>query len=140
MLKCAGGLSALALLPLILEGSAQQASDLLLRRTGVVGAASAASKIAIDLSNVNAEGLRGSGTGLRAVHYEYCIPTGQRHEAEVRSIDATAQFMRGSRGRIGCSSAQVLVLGNTHQPEYRQVLDRLAALPYVNRIMESFFE
>jgi hypothetical protein len=100
----------------------------------------AASKIAIDLSNVNAEGLRGSGTGLRAVHYEYCIPTGQRHEAEVRSIDATAQFMRGSRGRIGCSSAQVLVLGNTHQPEYRQVLDRLAALPYVNRIMESFFE
>lgn len=97
-------------------------------------------KIAIDLANVNAEGLRGPATGLRAVHYEFCIPSGEWHAAEVRRIDATAQFQRGSRGRIGCSSGETLVLGNTHQHGYREVLERLAALPYVSRIQESHFE
>lgn len=100
----------------------------------------ASSKIAVDLSGVNADGLRGPPTGLRAAHYEFCIPAGERYAAEVRSVDPTVQFMPGSRGRIGCSSEQVLVLGNTHQRAYRQVLDRLAALDYVGRIAESFFE
>ena len=97
-------------------------------------------KIAIDLTNVNAEGLRGPATGLRAVHYEFCVPPGERHAAEVKAIDATAQFQRGSRGRIGCSGGEILVLGNTHQRGYREVLERLAALPYVSRIQESHFE
>lgn len=99
-----------------------------------------APKIAVDLTDVNAEGLRGPPDGLRAVHYEFCIPSGERHAAEVRAIDATAEFLRGSRGRIGCSSGEVLVLGNTHQRGYRAVLERLAALPYVGRIQESHFE
>ena len=78
--------------------------------------------------------------GLRAVHDEYCIPNGRAHEAGVRSIDPTAQFMRGSPGRIGCSNAQILVLGNTHQPNYWQVLFRIAGLSYVARIAETPFE
>ena len=97
-------------------------------------------KIAIDLTSVNAEGLRGPATGLRAVHYEYCIPSGERYAAEVRGIDATTRFQRSSRGRIGCSGDEVLVLGHTHQRGYREVLERLAALPYVSRIQESHFE
>ena len=96
------------------------------------------SKIDIDLGNVNLEGLRGPPHGLRAVHYEFCIPTGK--DEEVRSIDPTAQFMPGSRGRIGCAGDQILVVGNTHQRSYRQVLERLAALDYVSRIVENFFE
>jgi hypothetical protein len=97
-------------------------------------------KIAIDLTNVNEQGLRGRETGLRAVHYEFCIPPEERYAAEVRKIDATAQLLPGGRGRIGCSGGQVLVLGNTLQRSYRLVLDQLASLPYVGRIQESHFE
>jgi len=96
--------------------------------------------IDIDLSNVNGEGLRGPPGGLRAVHYEFCIPEDEGRAAEVRAIDPTARLAHGSRGRIGCASGQVLVLGYTHQPGYRQVLERLAALPYVERIVENHFE
>ncbi|HWH46208.1 MAG TPA: hypothetical protein VN664_00305 [Burkholderiales bacterium] len=98
------------------------------------------SKIDVDLENVNSEGLRGPPDGLRAVHYEFCIPADEESAKEVRSIDPSAQFMRGSRGRIGCARDQVLVVGNTHQRSYRQVLERLAALEYVTRIAETFFE
>ena len=97
-------------------------------------------KIDVDLGNVNSEGLRGPPNGLRAVHYEFCIPAGEDHTDEVRSIDPTAQFMRGSRGRMSCAGDQILVVGSTHQRSYRQVLERLAALEYVNRIEENFFE
>src|SRR5262245_24338869 len=99
-----------------------------------------AARIAVDLSNVNEEGLRGAPGGLRAVHYEFCIPAGDQQAAEVRAIDPTARLLRGSPGRIACRAGQVLVLGYTHQPGYRSVLERLAALPYVERIVESHFE
>lgn len=108
--------------------------------TACAPAPPASPKLAIDLTNVNAEGLRGPAAGLRAVHYEFCIPAEERYAAEIRGIDVTAQFQRGSRGRIGCTSGQTLVLGSTHQRGYREVLDRLAALPYVSRIQESHFE
>ena len=98
------------------------------------------SKIDVDLGNVNSEGLRGPPDGLRAVHYEFCIPAGEDNAEEVRSIDPTAQFMPGSRGRIGCATGQILVVGSTHQRSFREVLERLAALEYVNRIAENFFE
>jgi hypothetical protein len=48
--------------------------------------------------------------------------------------------MRGARGRIGCGTDEVLCLGSTHQPEWRQVLTNLARLPYVRRIAEAHFE
>lgn len=97
-------------------------------------------KVTIDLSGLNAEGLRGPAPGLRAAHYEFCIPSGGHFTREVGAIDPTARFMPGSRGRIGCGKEEVLVAGSTHQRDYRQVLDRLAALSYVRRIQESFFE
>src|SRR5262245_6505733 len=72
------------------------------------------SKVTVDLSNVNAEGLRGPAHGLRTVHYELCIPADERYAAEVRSIDPTARLVRGSPGRIRCTNEQALVLGYTH--------------------------
>ena len=74
------------------------------------------------------------------MHYEFCIPAGEPYKSEVSGIDATAEFMAGSRGRIGCSAEQVLVVGNTHQPGFKTVLDRLASLRYVERIVEAHFE
>lgn len=97
-------------------------------------------KVGLDLGDVNAEGLRGPPDGLRAVHYEFCIPADDNLLRKVRAIDPTSEAMKGSRGRIGCTKEQVLVLGNTHQRGFRQVLNRLAGLPYVQRIEENFFE
>jgi len=97
-------------------------------------------KIEVDLAEVNDAGLRGPPTALRAVHYEFCIPAAERYATEVLGIDPTLQLLPKSRGRIGCTNRQLLAVGSTHQQGYREVLERLAALPYITRIVESFFE
>jgi hypothetical protein len=97
-------------------------------------------KIAIDLSTLDDRGLRGPPNGLRSVSYEFCIPAGERYASEVQRIDPTLELMRGSRGRIGCTRNQVLCVGNTGQKSYLQVIERLAGLDYVSRIVESTFE
>jgi hypothetical protein len=97
-------------------------------------------KIQLDLAELDAAGLKGPADGLRAVSYEFCIPNRPECETEVRQIDARVTFMHGARGRIGCGTDQILCVGSTHQPEFRAVLSRLAALPYVERIVEAHFE
>ena len=72
--------------------------------------------------------------------YEFCIPANERYAAEVERIDPTVELMRGSRGRIGCTKNQYLCVGQTGQPGYRQVLERLVGLDYTSRIVESTFE
>lgn len=92
------------------------------------------------LCDLDSSGLIGPEGGKRALDYEFCIPEGAAFEADVRAIDTTAQFMPGSPGRIGCRPDQVLVLGNTHRPDFAFVLQALAELPYVERIQQAFFE
>lgn len=96
--------------------------------------------IRFDLSRLNDSGLHGPPGGLRALSYEYCVPSGEKYVNEVKSIDPGATVYSRSRGRIGCAGDQALVTGNTHQPRFREILENLAALPYVTRIDESFFE
>jgi hypothetical protein len=74
------------------------------------------------------------------VRYEFCIPGGDGPRGEVAAIDPSARFHSGGRGRIGCTPGEVLVLGNTHQPGWREVLHALAGLSYVVRIAEAHFE
>ena len=97
-------------------------------------------KIQFDVAKLDADGLVGPATGKRSLAYEFCIPNTPEAQAEVKRIDSTARFMPGSPGRIGCTKDQVLVIGETHQPNYQQVLNQLAALPYVTRIQEAVFE
>jgi len=97
-------------------------------------------KIAFDLSRLNADGLYGPPDGLRSLAYEFCIPNDSEAESEVKAIDPTIELMPGSRGRIGCTARQTLAVGQTHQPNFRDVLGRLAALPYVKRIQQTDFE
>jgi hypothetical protein len=97
-------------------------------------------KIALDLSVLDDRGLRGPPNGLRSMSYEFCIPANERYAAEVQRIDPTLELMRGSRGRIGCTKNQYLCVGQTGQRNHRQVLQRLAALDYTSRIVESTFE
>ncbi len=100
----------------------------------------APAKVGFDLSRLNDSGLRGPPDGLRALDYEFCIPSAETYVAEIKAIDPSAAVYPRSPGRIGCTEDQSLVIGNTHQPEFRRVLRNLAALPYVTRIDESFFE
>jgi hypothetical protein len=100
----------------------------------------AESKIRFDLDRLDADGLQGPPDGLRALHYEYCIPDRPGAIREVTAIDPTLQIQRGSPGRVGCGAGELLCLGITHQPGYRAVLERLAALAFVAAIHEAFFE
>ena len=102
--------------------------------------ASVMEKIRFDLSVLDDDGLYGPPDGRRALHYEFCIPATETHADQVRAIDPTIQVMRGSRGRIGCTADQFLCIGSTHQADFRGVLNRLAELPYIDRIEQSFAE
>jgi len=97
-------------------------------------------KVEMDLTCLDADGLRGPPGGRVSMSYEFCIPNTPECRAEVKAIDRTAQLSPGSRGRIGCGNGQCLCIGSTHQANYRQVLRRLAGLPYVGRIVECHFE
>ena len=108
--------------------------------TTSTSAATARSKVRFDLDRLDPDGLQGPRDGLRALHYEYCIPDRPEAVREVTAIDPTLQIQRGSPGRVGCAAGELLCLGHTHQPGYRVVLERLAALPFVTGIHEAFFE
>jgi hypothetical protein len=126
-------LSASVWLVAALCGGSCQAAD---ERAGSFGWA----KVELDLSWLDDAGLYGPPDGLRALDYELCIPAGPRFREEVALIDPRARFHETSPGRVGCRSNQVLVIGNTHQPDFRGVLAGLAALPYVERIVPAWFE
>jgi hypothetical protein len=101
-----------------------------------IDAATPARKIRLKLDALDAEGLTGPPGGLRAVRYEFCIPDRHDCRAEVYRLDPSVEFMPGSRGRAGCGPGELLCVGNTHQPDWRQVLNNLAQLGYVARIVE----
>jgi len=78
-------------------------------------------------------------TAWRALDYEFCIPDRPDAVARVRSIDGSVRMHR-ARGRIGCVESELLCIGNTHQPGFREVLAALSRLPYLARIDQAFFE
>jgi hypothetical protein len=99
-----------------------------------------AEKVRFDLAAIGADGLEGPPDGRRAVDYEFCVPAEEAVVAEVKRIDPTAQAHPGVRGRSGCRRGQVLVMGNTHHDRWRESLERLASLRYVQRIQRVDFE
>ncbi len=96
-------------------------------------------KIELDLTKLDANGLRGPAGGKVLVSYEFCIPKTDKCKAEVKAIDKSVRFMRGSRGRIGARKDQYLCIGETG-PDFKTVLGNLAKLPYVKRIIECHWE
>jgi len=98
-------------------------------------------KVEFSFAGVNKAGLTGSAAGKVALYYEFCIPKEDSCRAQVQQIDTTVIIQDRSPGRVGCKpGAQLLCIGNTHQPDYRRVVYRLAALPYVDRIERTYFE
>ncbi|MDJ0707233.1 MAG: hypothetical protein QNJ46_28495 [Leptolyngbyaceae cyanobacterium MO_188.B28] len=97
-------------------------------------------KIRFDLSQLNHEGLYGPADGLRVLHYEFCILADLSLREEVKAIDPTLNIYSGSSGRIGCQADQFLCIGHTGQPNFRDVLTQLSALPDVQQIEQTWFE
>lgn len=110
------------------------------RTTSADPGGSAAEKIRFDLAQVNEQGLYGPPDGLRALHYEFCIPASPAAIDEVQSIDPTVAIHPRSPGRAGCAATQALMVGSSHQAGFRDVLQRLASLPYIDRIDACSFE
>lgn len=117
-----------------------RSEDLFEVETGAVVARVMTDVVRFDLGDLNSEGLLGSEDGLRALSYEFCVPASETHVEEVRAIDVTLSIQRGSPGRIGCGEAEYLAIGNTHQSDFRRVLERLGRLPYIERIEQVHFE
>ena len=97
-------------------------------------------KVRFPLDSIRADGLSGPADGLVSIDYEFCVPATPEKLAEVRRIDPSVRISLVARGRIGRKDGQALCLGNTHQPGWRDVLERLAALEYVAEIRRCFAE
>ncbi|ROS04807.1 hypothetical protein EDC56_0320 [Sinobacterium caligoides] len=99
-----------------------------------------ATSLAIDLSSFNNMGLYGPPDGLRSLSYEFCIPADTAILRRIETIDVKARVYRSSPGRIGCNDHQWLMISDTHRPDYRKVLGRLAAEPVIDKIAPVWFE
>lgn len=97
-------------------------------------------KVHLNFRALDADGLMGPAKGKVALHYEFCIPNDEQKWKAVQKIDPSAQRQVASKGRIGCTSTQWLILGATNQKQYLRVLYDLASLSYVDQISETVFE
>ena len=98
------------------------------------------SKVRFDINQLDEFGLYGPEDGKRSLSYEFCIPYHPQAISTVQAIDPTVVIYLHSSGRIGCGSTEVLAIGETHQPYYREVLTNLANLDTVDRIEQFFGE
>ena len=97
-------------------------------------------KIGFDINALDKEGLIGPPDGKVAVSYEFCIPAHNDYVSQVRKIDPSLKIHKKSKGRVACSKAEWLCIGNTHQEYARMKLQRLAEMPFIKRIERSYFE
>jgi len=95
--------------------------------------------IELDLGKLRSDGLYGPPDGLRAMHYEYCIEASAALLRTAASVDPSFSSQHAG-GRSDCRDNEVLGMGNTHQPDARAIIRRLAGIPGVRRIRESVFE
>jgi hypothetical protein len=98
------------------------------------------SKIRFDLNQLDEFGLYGPEDGKRSLSYEFCVPYHPSTIEVVQAIDPTVVIYLRSPGRIGCSETEVLAIGETHQPGYREVLTMLASLESIDRIEQFLGE
>ncbi len=97
-------------------------------------------KILIDLDLIDQDGVRDG----QLVPYEFCIPKNDQYRSEVMNIDSSLSCFPGS-GKVRCNKRdQYLCIGNLHGiadcKPFRQVLFRLAELPYIEKIVEYYGE
>ncbi len=97
-------------------------------------------KIRFDLDQLDEYGLYGPEDGRRSLSYEFCVPNNLEVIETVQAIDPTLMIYLQSPGRVGCDDMEVLAIGETHQPDYRDVLINLASLDTIDRIEQFWGE
>lgn len=97
-------------------------------------------KIGFDLDQLDEWGLYGPEDGKRSLSYEFCAPNDRQTLETLQAIDPTLMIYLQSPGRVGCEAMEVLAIGETHQPNYRDVLINLASLDTVERIEQFWGE
>ncbi|MEM9120830.1 MAG: hypothetical protein AAGD09_23550 [Cyanobacteria bacterium P01_F01_bin.56] len=97
-------------------------------------------KIRFDLNQLDEFGLYGPEDGRRSLSYEFCLPNDLQAIETVQAIDPTLIIYLQSAGRVGCDDQEVLAIGETHQPHYRDVLINLASLDTIDRIEQFWGE
>lgn len=91
--------------------------------------------IAFDFDDLDADGRYEPEDGEpRYLPYEFCVPARDEIVAEIGAIDATALCTEVAPGTGGCAGGEMLCVGNTKQTDFRGVLQRLAARPYIREI------
>lgn len=97
-------------------------------------------KIRFDLDQLDENGLYGPEDSRRLLRYEFCVPNDLQAIETVQAIDPTLMIYLQSPGRVGCDDMEVLAVGETHQPHYRDVLINLASLDTIERIEQFWGE
>lgn len=91
--------------------------------------------IAFDLDDLDEEGRYEPAEGKpRHLPYEFCIPAREDAMADVAATDSSAICTEVAPGTAGCGEGEMLCVGNTRQAGFREVLQRLAAKPYIREI------
>ncbi len=90
-------------------------------------------RIGFDLAQLDDEGLYGPREDRRPRVYALCLPDSGADRDRAMAVDSTLRF-EPAPADAGCRTGEVLAIGNTRQPGWRDVLARLARLPAVRRI------
>lgn len=99
-----------------------------------------AAKIRFPLDAIRPDGLRGPPDGLTSLAYEFCVPADAGVYRELLQIDPGLSIQPAASGRIGCLDSQSLVIGDTGQSGWKDTLETLSRLDYVEEIRECHFE
>ncbi len=85
-------------------------------------------KIGFDIDQLDNEGLYGPPDDRRSLSYEFCMPANSSMVAAVTTIDFSVSIYENTPGRIGCDSRELLLIGNSHQDNFKSVIGQLAQL------------
>ncbi|MCE2594881.1 hypothetical protein K6Y31_08645 [Motilimonas cestriensis] len=99
-------------------------------------------KADFDIKALDAHGLL---NGV-AVDFEFCVANSDAVMEQVKASYPDLQFMAASRGRIDCDvradgkGEQVLVIGSTHVPKYREHFSELLASDEIAVVKRVYWE
>ena len=97
------------------------------------------SKLHFNLDPLNADGLQGPSGGLRALHYEYCIPDQPGAIRAVSAIDPTLEIQQGPPpGGLVVTRAGCCAWATHTSPITLPFWSGLQCLPWSMKSMKAF--
>ena len=93
-------------------------------------------KIEFDVTSIDEKGMQG-GTH---VDYEFCIPKEEEKINEIKTIAPEVIMPNMAKGRIACAEDEQLCIVSTNSTDWKEKLSAIASLPYVKRIIKTYYE